>query len=105
MLEAGWKSVKEPFNFNKYQFELDETARKFECGSLLFPLIYGLGASLDLIKEIGIYRIEKRILELTRFLVENLTKLNIEILSPLEEKYRSGIVSFKFGIRRNYLKF
>ena len=40
--------------------------------------------------------IEKRILYLTRYLIEKLQKeLNLYILSPLEEKYRSGIVVFK----------
>lgn len=95
IFEVGWKSVKEPFNFNKCQLEFDGTAKRFECGSLPFPLIYGLGAALDLIEEIGIYRIERKILKLTKLLIENLTNLNVKIISPLEEKYRSGIVSFE----------
>ncbi len=107
--EVGWKSVKEPFNFNEYRLEFDETARRFECGSLPFPLIYGLGASLDLIKDIGIHRVERRVLRLTELLINGLVRLNVEIISPLEEKYRSGIISFKVrnqeklleGLRKN----
>jgi len=92
--EIGWMSVKDPFNYYDYRLEFDSSARRFECGNLAFPLIYGLGASLDLINEVGIKVIEKRIVRLNRLLTEDLERMNVEVASPLEDKYRSGIVLF-----------
>lgn len=92
--EVGWMSVKEPFNYYDYRLEFDESARRFECGNLPFPLIYGLGATLDLIDELGIDNIEKRILRLNEALIEGLRNLGVKILSPLKGKHRSGIALF-----------
>ena len=54
-----------------------------------------LNAALRYITKIGIRNIEKRIMYLTDYLIDNLQKLKVEILSPVEQKkYRSGIVTF-----------
>jgi len=56
--------------------------------------IVALNAALLYITKIGIRNIEKRIMYLTDYLIDNLRKLKIEILSPVEQKnYRSWIVT------------
>jgi len=92
--------VKDPFNYYDYRFEFDSSARRFECGNLAFPLIYSLGASLDLISEVGIKVIEKRMMRLDRLLTEDLERLKVKVTSPLEDKYRSGIVLFNIKSKR-----
>lgn len=54
-----------------------------------------LNAALRYITKIWIRNIEKRIIYLTDYLIDNLQKLKVEVLSPVEQKkYRSGIVTF-----------
>jgi selenocysteine lyase/cysteine desulfurase len=82
--------------FDNMKVNMSNTASRFELGSPHFPNILGLKAAIEYVSEIGIMNIEKRILSLTDYLVEKLQKLNLQILSPLEdEKYRSGIIIFK----------
>ena len=102
---VGWKSVTNPLDFTNIHFDLQPSANKFEEGSLNIAGILSLGASLDLLNEYGIQNIEKRVLGLTKYAEKLLLSKNIEIISPLEEKYRSGILSFKVNeIDKTFLK-
>lgn len=81
--------------FDNKKIDMSNTARRFELGSPHFQNIIGLNAAIRYISKIGIRNIERRILNLTDYLVDELQKLNLEISSPLEEKHRSGIINFK----------
>ncbi|EKE04536.1 MAG: aminotransferase, class V [uncultured bacterium] len=94
-VSVGWKSVKDPLNFTNIDFNLENSAKKFEEGSLNVAGILSLGASLDLFNEYGIENIEDRILHLTNTAISLLQSKNIEIISSLEEPHKSGILSFK----------
>jgi cysteine desulfurase/selenocysteine lyase len=81
---------------NNMNLSMSTTARRFELGTPHFQNIAALNAALRYITRIGIRHIEKRIMDLTDYLIDNLQKIKIEILSPIEEKkYRSGIILFK----------
>jgi cysteine desulfurase/selenocysteine lyase len=81
---------------NNMNLDMSTTARRFEVGTPHFQNIVALNAALRYITRIGIRHIEKRIMDLTDYLIDNLQKIKIEILSPIEEKkYRSGIILFK----------
>jgi len=54
---VGWKSTTDPWNFDRCHFELRSDATKFEEGSPAYPLIYGLGAAVDLLHRVGVGRI------------------------------------------------
>jgi cysteine desulfurase / selenocysteine lyase len=74
---------------------ISTTATRFELGTPHIQNIVALNAALRYITKIGIRNIEKRIMYLTDYLIDNLQKLKIEILSPVEQKKnRSGIVTF-----------
>ena len=94
-VSVGWKSVKDPLNFTNIDFNLENSAKKFEEGSLNVAGILSLGASLDLFNEYGIENIEDRILHLTNTAINLLQSKNVEIISSLEEPHKSGILSFK----------
>ena len=52
--------------------------------------------ALKYISRIGIRQIERRLLNLTDYLIEKLRNLDLVILSPIEErKYKSQIIVFK----------
>ncbi len=92
---AGWRSRTIEENFDNRSVDLREQASRSEYGCPTFPVIFALGASLDYLTRIGIDAIEQRVLELTDYAIERLSDLGLEIVTPLERKYRSGIVVFK----------
>lgn len=79
-----------------HQFELKASASRFEGGPAEnVPGIVGLGASLDLILQAGIPSIEKKILSLTKKIMETLQLRGYQIHSPhADDAERSGIVAF-----------
>jgi cysteine desulfurase/selenocysteine lyase len=86
---------RENFDSNM-RINTSSTATKFELATPHFPNIIAQNAAVRYISKIGIRHIEKRILNLTDYLIDNLQKMKLEILSPIEErKYRSGIILFK----------
>jgi selenocysteine lyase/cysteine desulfurase len=82
--------------FDNKKIDISNTASRFELGSPHFSNILSLKSAIEYINRIGIDEIEKRILYLAEYLVEKLTEIKVEIISPLEEeKGRSGIIVFK----------
>lgn len=81
---------------NNRKISMSNSATRFEVGTPNLPNIVALNCALKYISKIGIRNIERRILYLTDYLVDNLKNMKLQILSPIEEKrYRSGIIVFK----------
>jgi selenocysteine lyase/cysteine desulfurase len=55
----------------------------------------GAREALRMLLDVGIESIERRILDLTDYLMESITKLGLELQTPQERAYRSGIVNFR----------
>jgi len=81
-------------DYGNYDFTLRDDAKRFECGSYNIPGVLALGASLELLLEIGIPAISARVLELTTRLCEGLSKKGYQIVSSRRPGEESGIVSF-----------
>jgi cysteine desulfurase/selenocysteine lyase len=78
-----------------YRLELRPNAARFEGGGKNGLGIFGLEASVDLILQAGIERVEAHILGLGDTLLEALQRKNYRIYSPhAQPSERSGIVSF-----------
>lgn len=91
----GWMNMTDAFHFGDYRFELQSDARRFEPGTWNIPGILAMGASIDLLLEVGIDEVWSRISTLTSRLVEGLTERGWEVLTPWERpEERSGIVVF-----------
>ena len=88
----GWRSTSDAFNFDRVHLELADTARRFEEGSLSYPLIAGFSATVDILREAGVDRIERRIGSLVDHLVNRLTALGCEVGPPARR--RRHIVTF-----------
>ena len=92
---VGWMNMVDAQNYGDYRFEFQPDARRFEPGSWNIPGILGLGASLDLIKEVGIDTIWQRVDALTTRFCEGIAQKGYEVFSPREQpEERSGIVIF-----------
>lgn len=90
----GWLSMKDPYDFDKYQFEFADSAQRYDSGSYNFAGIYGLGGAIDLINEIGLGEIQQRVLALTDRLVTGLRDKGYRVVSSRDNGEASGIVAF-----------
>lgn len=91
---VGWITMKEPFEFAKYQFEFADTAQRYEAGSYNLPGIFGLGAAIEQVLEIGIEKIAHRLLHLTDRLTIQLRDKGYRVISSRTPAEASGIVAF-----------
>lgn len=91
---VGWRSVIDENNFSELGFSLKPDALRFETGTANVAGILGLGAAVGLLLEVGVEAVSRSILALTTRLMDGLRARKLEIVSPLEEKQRSGILSF-----------
>lgn len=91
--KIGWKSVQNEEDFSIH-FNLKPGARKFEPGTMNIAGIYALGAALELIHEVGTDNIRSRVFSLNDILYDELTKRNLDVISSMDTKHRSGILTF-----------
>jgi len=81
----GWLSVEHPFEMRNDEFRpRHDTAARVELGCPHFAGIFSLGASIDLMNEIGAGNIQARVLELNRLLTSRLAANDWRVLSPIQ---------------------
>lgn len=87
--------MKDINNYENKPWEIHPTARRFECGSPNMLGIHALSASLSLLLETGMPKVESLLLEKTEYLRSGIEKNDrLNLLSPLEPKLHSGIFVF-----------
>jgi len=89
----GWNSVVGARDFSRIDFQLRPHAGRYESGSLNVAGITALGGSLELLLEIGIQKIQNRVLELTDALCDKLARAGLEVFSSRLPGEKSSIVS------------
>ncbi|WP_407186955.1 aminotransferase class V-fold PLP-dependent enzyme [Bradyrhizobium centrosematis] len=65
------------------------TARRFELGNFNLPAIHALGASLDMIEQIGVKNIQNHCFDLGDNLIAQLDELNVTLVGPRQRQHRS----------------
>jgi selenocysteine lyase/cysteine desulfurase len=90
---VGWNSVVGSRDFSRVDFHLKPHAGRWESGSLNVAGITALGASLDLLLQIGITNIRARVVELTDFLCDRLAAAGWSVYSSRRPEDKSSIVS------------
>ncbi len=90
---VGWNSVIGARDFSRIDFRLKPHAGRYESGSHNIAGITGLGASLEMLLEIGTAKVASRIRELTDYLCERAPQTGLGIYSSRAEREWSGIVS------------
>jgi selenocysteine lyase/cysteine desulfurase len=92
--EIGWTNVRRWSDFSSHVLAWRDDARRYECGTLNTCGIYGLGAAVELLLEVGVGQIAERILDLTDRLRAVLLTQGHAVFGPRAREQASGIVSF-----------
>jgi cysteine desulfurase/selenocysteine lyase len=88
----GWLSVQDPYGDRNNEVHLrHDVSARAELGCPHFAGIFALGASVEMMRSIGLTQIEERALQLNRYLTNRLAESGWKVLSPLgDESYRSA---------------
>ncbi len=96
----GWMSLDwHDFNIFDPLPPLKQGAARFEPGSYPEVPLVGFLENLKIINKEGIQNINDKIFSLRKILVDGLKVMGADIISPLELKHSSGILTFKFANR------
>jgi selenocysteine lyase/cysteine desulfurase len=98
VIEPGWASVAQREQWDDLRLDYDDSARRFEGGTLNITGALGLGASLDLLTGAaggrGVEAIWEHVDGLAARLTQGLTEVGATVLSDRSPSARSGIVTF-----------
>jgi selenocysteine lyase/cysteine desulfurase len=89
---VGWFSVEDPFAFH-HEPVLAGDARRFESGTENSAGMAGLGATVDLVHDLGRQRVEDRVLDRADQLAALLEEAGMVVHLPDRAERRSGIVT------------
>lgn len=93
--EFGWHMLDNPTDYTASSWQITRSARRFECGSPNMLGIHGASASVSLLLEIGLDKIEERLLERTGYMIECIQKHNnLELLTKDQSDRLAGIITF-----------
>ncbi len=68
---------------------LAPTARRFELGNFNIPAIHALGASIDMIEQIGVQNIQNHCFDLGDHLIAQLDDLGVQLVGPRDRQHRA----------------
>ncbi|HEV7681725.1 MAG TPA: aminotransferase class V-fold PLP-dependent enzyme [Pyrinomonadaceae bacterium] len=89
---VGWTSVPNPDDYGNHDQGWKQGTLAWETGTAPVALIHGLEASLKLLNEVGIERIQTYLETLTNHLCERLQNTNYKVLSSRHDGEKSQIV-------------
>lgn len=97
MLNPGWRSVEDMWDFHNYTQPFSRDAMRFESGTPNLVGTLSLVAAVDLFERSGKKQIAEHILALTDRLCEGLQRLGVQLRSHRGEGISSGIVTFELA--------
>lgn len=93
--QFGWHMLKNAGNYAEKDWQIADSAQRFECGSPNMLGIHALSASLSLIEEVGIDVISNNIINNTSYIIDNIKNSDgLSFISPIEKPQYAGIVTF-----------
>ncbi|MCC6367788.1 MAG: aminotransferase class V-fold PLP-dependent enzyme [Bryobacterales bacterium] len=92
----GWFALEELFHPQRFEtYTPKRGAASLQTGMPNFPGIFALKAGLECILQPGVERIDQELRPLVTALRNGLVEQGWELLTPAEERFASGIVSFQ----------
>lgn len=96
LTQYGWHMMENIHNYENKPWEIHPTAQRFECGSPNMLGIHAWSASLAVLLELGMDKVEVGILENVAYLTDKISNHpQLKLLSNPQAKLKSGIVLFK----------
>jgi selenocysteine lyase/cysteine desulfurase len=93
-LALGWRMLDDPYQFDRPGRPVSASARRFEPGTANTMGQLALNASVGLLEQVGMARVEARVLANTRQLTSGLQGMpGVQVASPVQAARQSGIVS------------
>jgi selenocysteine lyase/cysteine desulfurase len=100
--QHGWHMLAHPSDFMSEQWQAADSGRRFEPGSPNMVAIHALAASVALLLEIGMPRIEQAVLAQIDYCAELMAaRSQLECLSDLRPGRYAGIVTFRHRSQAN----
>ncbi len=96
LLQYGWHMTADAGDFDREDWQVATSARRFEPGSPNMPGIYALEASLSVLLDVGMERVEEMVLAQARKIQHVVqSRSDWDLLSPQQPERVSGIVTFR----------
>lgn len=96
LYEYGWHMIEKQGDYDRKEWEIAESARRFECGSANMLGAHALSASLSLLLEAGMPQVESAVAERIGWLIDQLDSISsAQIITPRAATARAGIVTFR----------
>jgi selenocysteine lyase/cysteine desulfurase len=96
-VRTGWFSVEVPWDLLNYDQPFLDNTTRFEAGSPNMIGLAGMNASLNTLLGVGVDKIQAHLRSLTDLMTNQiLSEPDFELYSPVENRHRSGIVTFKY---------
>lgn len=106
LTQFGWHMIKNTHNYDNMPWEIHPGARRFECGSPNMLGIHALSASLSLLLETGMNRVEAAVIAHADLLADGIMKNEqLELISHRTGKLKSGIILFRHKTLPNQVLF
>jgi selenocysteine lyase/cysteine desulfurase len=104
--EYGWHMLEHAGDFQRTDWQVARSARRFECGSPNMLGTMALEASLGLLEEVGMPEVGKALQQRTQWLIDGLDRIpGASLHSPLDPSRRAGIVTFSLASWENQALF
>lgn len=95
LTQYGWHMLEHAGDYNRRDWQISQTATRFECGSPNMLGVHALEASLSLIEDVGIAAVQEALLANTDYLIEALGQFSdTTVVTPKSHARRAGIVTF-----------
>jgi cysteine desulfurase / selenocysteine lyase len=96
---VGWKSTEDAIAFDATTIPLARSARRLEYSTPAYAAGAALTAAVDYLLDLGVENVLEHDLALAAELRDGLERLGAEILTPVEDDRRAGIVIARFAGR------
>jgi len=93
--QFGWHMVERHGDFDAPDWQPAHSARRFECGSPNMLGVHALQVSIELLLEVGMAEIQKRVLENARYVMKQVQQSpQLRLISNPASERHAGIVTF-----------
>ncbi|UCE89809.1 MAG: aminotransferase class V-fold PLP-dependent enzyme [Pseudomonadota bacterium] len=94
--QYGWHMVEHHTDYDRNDWEVAASARRFECGSPNMLGVHALRASISLLLEVGMATVESEVLARARWLFERIRASDpLQLITDDSAKRHAGIVTFR----------